>query len=136
MSEPPALSTALDTAEQMLDDRVDGLDLHFRFTVRGGDYRAHLGTLRGAPVLALTGRVGRLPFSAENPTARQMGFALARASKTFPNVDFHVDGDGTVVMRQIAVLPPPVGRKQALAKAVALIVQARAYLDFIDLIRR
>lgn len=103
--------------------------LHFQFSACGVQFVADLAS-RDAP-LRLRANLGKLPYSAESPEARQMARTVLSATSRLRRGQILLSPDHDMMLE--GELPPPSPRTpvSVIATAVALILDFKPYLDLL-----
>lgn len=107
----------------------DGRPLYFRFSACGILFEADLAN-RTAP-LRVRANLGKLPYSAESPEARNMARSVMAATGRLRRGHILLSPEHDMVLE--GELPPPSPRTpvSVIATAVALILDFKPYLDLL-----
>jgi hypothetical protein len=98
------------------------MDIHFQGSIQFEERKG------GRPWLTLSGNLGPLPFTAEDVGRRARLLALGGAA-IVENAHFQVSADSDILFGHKAELPEPVTEFAVLGQTVALLAQAKPYLE-------
>jgi len=105
-------------------------DLAFGFVYFGIPFEAVLK--RGEEVvLQLSANLGRLPFSAHSPKARQTMLRIIQATAGLPRAHIVIEEDHRMLVQAEATPPTPRNLSSIVATAAALLLEIRPYLHLL-----
>ena len=135
VASPKTVPEALEQAKRYLAVKSSDLPLIFQFPYEHAQFHGRVSMVNECVVLALTGDVGTLPYTMENPIGRSQILRLVRDSRKLDNIGFQIVDGRIIRVQQLAALHPPVNREQVLAKAIELLFRDRHYFKLINMLR-
>ena len=131
-------SGSLDNGARISGAAISAADAMFHLNFDWHTYRFDAILKRGKGQvcdLSVTSDLGVMPYSAEGLQLRTNIFAILRAVQSgFPIRINFTDGQNLKLTAR-AVLPNPVTARATIAAITTLLVQARPYLDMIDMLQ-
>ena len=123
-------------------DRVEGASadlpparpsgvLRFRFCFREVPFEARAERRQTRPILSLTGDLGTLPFSIENPARRRRLRKVLAAAKLFSGLRWEVTPAQTIRAKGEIDLGTALTPTAIIAGTATLLLQSRPYIDLI-----
>ncbi len=125
----PALSEAIETAQDRLSDAGPDLPLEFSFSWDGKRHAAKAALADGGATLSLSTALAILPYSSEDAQRRDALHALLDPALDLPDGSrFQLSPDQQVIYVSQAPLPAPVTSGAILSLTIQLLLASRPYL--------
>lgn len=105
--------------------------LTFCFGFQDVPFQARAARREGRPFLTLTGDLGSLPFSIENPRRRRRLLKVLQAAQTGTTMQWEVNQDQRMRVTGEIELGLPLTPMAVVAGAATLLVHCRPYVDLI-----
>jgi len=105
--------------------------LRFRFCFREVPFEARAERRQDRPILSLTGDLGTLPFSIENPTRRRRLRKVLAAAELFSGLRWEVTPAQTIRANGEIDLGTALTPTAIIAGTATLLLQSRPYIDLI-----
>jgi hypothetical protein len=105
--------------------------LNFCFGYQDVPFRARAERRAGRPTLTLTGDLGSLPFSIENPRRRRRMLKVLAGAQDGTTLQWQVTADNRVFVQGEIELGLPLTPLAIIAGAATLLVHCRPYIDLV-----
>jgi hypothetical protein len=126
-------------------DRVEGASadlpparpsgvLRFRFCFREVPFEARAERRKNRPILSLSGHLGTLPFTIENPARRRRLRKVLAAAELFSGLRWEVTPEQTIRASGEIDLGTALTPTAIIAGTATLLLQSRPYIDLITAI--
>ncbi len=131
INSPPSVVSLLESTGAGHDGAPVDLPVRFRFACFGATFEAVTENRDGGAVLAIRGAIRHLPYSAENPAARERLHALLRAVAKPLAGKLVLTGKQKIEFRAEAALVAPVLTAQVLQQTTITLLRWRPLFDIV-----